>query len=285
METCKSAAGRDFFPVLVHDIPGSRLFPLLPNRYNSHYQLLLALVAIFIIGLAGCNSSHNPDKTVLSQGIKTGKINRYLLIDTVVEKINYQVIYDSSQNALYFSYGNKSLKINSKGFRITTFDLHLLTLNGYSVNATILDSSGHFKSGEKMFFADKYIFFELTPDMMDYYLFIIPRDHGQIKNGFSLPFNDSKLVSFPNPNTSYMDNYYLDISQNLIVTEDRLSYFHEGPYLISIFKIAHDSIIKTGERLFDNYPVSKRKHRDRIFRNQYKLLDCAQMMLRDIKRK
>jgi hypothetical protein len=106
-----------------------------------------------------------------------------------------------------------------------------------------------FVCSNKILIKNNYIIFPFYEEF-GYYFYIFYRNSTKKNKIKILPDNVSDLVDFNNKNSTYVSNYYIDYYNDILVIEDQLNY-NSGPYLVSMYKIENDTILKIKEQIDD----------------------------------
>lgn len=208
-------------------------------------QMKFVIYIISFLILVSCNKT-NVSKVSISVSDTVCIKSDIILIDTTVNNNCFKVFFDSISNGLFFSENSKIYKLKTLEYKLTPEIINNELID--SINIFFSDIN-KFVCSNKILIKNNYIIFTFYEDF-GYYFYIFFRNSTKKNKIKILPDNVSDLVDFNNKNSTYVSNYYIDYSNDILVIEDQLSY-NSGPYLVSMYKIENDTIFKIKEKIVD----------------------------------
>jgi hypothetical protein len=194
-----------------------------------------------------------------------------ILFDTTIEGIRYRLKSPNCtvNNSLFFFVNNNmSYKLDAEKLG---FD------NGvskwffkYPGSVCVYNSDSLTYHNEKLIVKNGYYLFALSDNGgTSESICVLVRDSVEVKKCFILPDHHSNLINFGDSSMNMLWCSYFDINSDILVLEERIAYYNEGPYLVTVIKIENDTIVHLGEIINNHENYIRFKDGDNVF---YKMM-------------
>ena len=228
------------------------------------YTLIIVFSFIFL-----CCTNQNKDdvkeQNIFSQDsdIMPNTDTWTVVMDTTIDGVEYSIKTpnDTINNTVFFFYGHDKyyqLDAEKLGFHKYIDDYSEFR---YPQVVIYRPSTAKFEQQKLVIKPNYYLLTLSNSGYMFMNVCILFKDSVEIKKCHIFPKHESDLIDFSDDGGDWMWAFFFDIEKEILVTEERLGSYNTGTYLVTVYKIEEDTIIRVAENVnnHENYNYFKKK--------------------------